>query len=287
MHKKGVIHRDLKPENVLIAHGGVGPSVLLADFGHACGGSSGWHRNNFATTLEYSAPEIWEQGLETSEQRDGVCQRGDCSLSNVYGEATDIWAITIIFLQIILRTAFIPGILEHSVLPPYLMYFGVLNLTSKVEEMIEAAGDLPDPVKSIFRAGFHENPTSRFGPEGSGLQHIVGLAEEWHAKCKLNASYSCQVDTTKVMELLKSATNDLKFKADYGGKLPDAFKRISAKSSSEVEPTGSPPGRLKKEKALVHDFVLKASFESSHERSSESLLRQCFVFGALSPGSMV
>jgi len=210
MHLLGILHRDLKPENILVARGVDDLHVLIADLGHACGGKGRWPSDNFATTLEYSAPEIWEHGLVPAAQRDGVRQKESCSLADTYGESTDIWAATIILLQLVLRTVSIPGVLEGGqVISPFSMYLGVLSLANRIEDLIEAAGNLPSPVKAILRTGFQIEPGKRLGPDQKGIDHILNLATEWHAMSKLGASQQCQTSIAHVMERFKSTTNDV------------------------------------------------------------------------------
>lgn len=208
MHGLGVLHRDLKPENVLIERGVDDLHVLLADFGAACGGRSGHSKEDFATTLEYAAPEIWEHGLLPAEQRDGVRQKESHSLSDTYGEATDIWAVTIILLQLVLRTVQIPGVLEGRAIPPFAIYLGVLNLASRVEDIIDAAGHLPGPVEAILRIGFQKEPEKRLGPDHTGLDDILSLAKEWLAMSRLDVAHLSETDIGNVVELLKASENE-------------------------------------------------------------------------------
>lgn len=263
MHCKGVLHRDLKPENILIARDAMGPSLFIADLGHACGGKSAWPRDDFATTLEYSAPEIWEQGLVPAGRRDAVRQKERCPLTGTYGEATDIWAVTIILLQIVLRTVFIPGVLEGTVIEPFVMYLGVLNLTDKIEEIIQAAGDLPDPVKAMLRTGLQKDPLQRLGPEGTGIQHMLALAEDWYATCKLHPNHASDTSTTKVTELLKSATNAIIVEQNLSSRIPPSFE--------------APP----------QIAARKFSFESEFAIRATTPLAQQTHIAPLSPGSMV
>jgi len=260
MHSKDVLHRDLKLENVLVAHDAKGVSVLIGDLGHACGGAEQWSRDNFGTTLEYAAPEIWEQGLVPAGQRDAVRQRESCSLANTYGEATDIWAVAVMLLQIVLRTVYIPGVMESKVISPFVMYLGVLNLAGKIEELIEAAGYLPEPVKEILRIGLQRNAEQRLGPQRVGIEYILCLAKEWDAKCKMKVEPLHRTNTTRVMDLFKSTTNEAIHQERCLGQLPCTF--------------ASPSGHL----TLPVDAKSKWKADVWQE--------QCFN-AALSPGSMV
>jgi len=265
MHDKGVLHRDLKPENVLVARSINGLHVVLADLGHACGGVNQWHCDNFATTIEYAAPEIWEHGLVPADQRDSIRQKKGCSLADVYCEATDIWAVTIILLQLVLHTVNIPGVLEGGVVTPCAMYMGVANLARRVEELIAAAGYLPEPVKAILRVGLQKDPRKRLGPNHSGIGYIVGLAQEWDHTCKSNSSNTRQADTAKVMECFNSTANEHIFQLKYTGQTPSSF-----------EPPPTPPRQ-----------ALLPSFLTPWKRTGCVPWVECSGSAQLSPGSMV
>ena len=64
MHSQGIIHRDLKPENVLIAENF---DVKLCDFGWAIAMDVPRRRRSICGTIEYMAPEITHQQLQTEK----------------------------------------------------------------------------------------------------------------------------------------------------------------------------------------------------------------------------
>ena len=70
MHEQGVLHRDLKPENILLDENG---DVKLCDFGWSIEMSKKNRRQSLCGTVEYMAPEIYNQTKQT--------------------EKTDVWAL--------------------------------------------------------------------------------------------------------------------------------------------------------------------------------------------------
>jgi formylglycine-generating enzyme required for sulfatase activity len=76
LHSRRIIHRDLKPENILMQ----GNTPRLADFGIARLLRSGSYSTNVSGTLSYMAPEAFD---------------------GKRNEQTDIWAVGVIFYQLI------------------------------------------------------------------------------------------------------------------------------------------------------------------------------------------
>eukprot|EP00976_Prorocentrum_cordatum_P071512 1180355-Prorocentrum_minimum.AAC.7 len=87
-HKMWVLHRDLKPNNLLIAPDG---SLKLADFGLArVFGSPDRQLTNQVFQRWYRAPEL----LYGTRQ---------------YGPAVDMWALGVIFAELMLRRPYFAG----------------------------------------------------------------------------------------------------------------------------------------------------------------------------------
>lgn len=87
-HRNGILHRDLKPNNLLISPEGV---LKLADFGlaRAMGGPTEKFTSNVVTRW-YRAPELLFG-------------------SRHYSEEIDVWAVGVIFAEMMLRMPYLPG----------------------------------------------------------------------------------------------------------------------------------------------------------------------------------
>jgi aurora kinase len=70
LHNQNILHRDLKPENILLDKD---LNAKLCDFGWAIQVSSNKRRKSLCGTVEYMAPEIYRERIQT--------------------EKTDIWAL--------------------------------------------------------------------------------------------------------------------------------------------------------------------------------------------------
>ncbi|KAK0665591.1 kinase-like domain-containing protein [Cercophora samala] len=87
-HENYVLHRDIKPNNLLIAADG---EVKLADFGLARGFSDpGWRMTATVITRWYRPPELLFGARH-------------------YSGAVDIWSVGMVFAELIIRTAYLPG----------------------------------------------------------------------------------------------------------------------------------------------------------------------------------
>lgn len=87
-HRNFILHRDLKPNNLLISPTG---QLKLADFGLARSlGNPGEDLTSNVVTRWYRAPELLFGARH-------------------YTEAIDIWAVGIIFAELMLRTPYLPG----------------------------------------------------------------------------------------------------------------------------------------------------------------------------------
>ncbi|QPG73312.1 TFIIH complex serine/threonine-protein kinase subunit kin28 [Brettanomyces nanus] len=87
-HRNGILHRDLKPSNLLISPTG---QLKLADFGLARAlGSPNERFTSNVVTRWYRAPELLFG-------------------SHHYSTAIDVWAVGVIFAELMLRTPYLPG----------------------------------------------------------------------------------------------------------------------------------------------------------------------------------
>lgn len=87
-HRNQILHRDLKPNNLLISPNGV---LKIADFGLARGiGQPMEKLTSNVVTRWYRAPELLFGARH-------------------YGGGVDIWAVGIIFAELMLRTPYLPG----------------------------------------------------------------------------------------------------------------------------------------------------------------------------------
>ncbi|KAK4203743.1 kinase-like domain-containing protein [Triangularia verruculosa] len=87
-HENYVLHRDIKPNNLLIAADG---EVKLADFGLARGfADPGYRMTATVITRWYRPPELLFGARH-------------------YSGAVDIWSVGMVFAELIIRTAYLPG----------------------------------------------------------------------------------------------------------------------------------------------------------------------------------
>lgn len=201
MHEKNVLHRDLKLENIMVSSVADHPQVYISDLGSASGGVRQWPCNTFVTTLEYAAPEIWENGLIPGRDRN---MRQLYPLTDTYNVETDLWAASVIFLQLVLNTLWIPGVMEagKSILP-FVMYLGVLKL-SKIGDLI--IDELSRPVVSILRTGLQADPQLRRGLMDRGMAGVLPLALEWSGQSMLGSAPS---SIARVLDTFSSRRNEL------------------------------------------------------------------------------
>merc|ERR1719164_457276 len=99
-----------------------------------------------------------------------------------------------IFLQLLIGSTTVPGILEGRALHPYVMYLGIADLADRVEELISSLGCLSAPAKAILRTGFQRDPKKRLGPEMGGIQHILRVAEELETHARVAGDAPSQLD---------------------------------------------------------------------------------------------
>ncbi|NXY12252.1 PDK1L kinase, partial [Pteruthius melanotis] len=104
LHRNRIVHRDLKADNILIAHGGAGPVVKVADFGlsKVCQGKGNVNQQRFSSACGsnfYMAPEVWE---------------------GHYTAKADIFALGIIFWAMVERITFRDGDTEKELLGTYI-----------------------------------------------------------------------------------------------------------------------------------------------------------------------
>jgi cyclin-dependent kinase 7 len=87
-HENFVLHRDIKPNNLMIAADG---EIKLADFGLA---------RSFSDPYRAMSHEVITRWYRPLELFYGA---------RFYSAAVDIWAVGLVFAELILRTPFIPG----------------------------------------------------------------------------------------------------------------------------------------------------------------------------------
>ncbi|OMJ75863.1 hypothetical protein SteCoe_24882 [Stentor coeruleus] len=87
MHSKGVIHRDLKCANILISEDS---SIKLSDFGLSKIIESTLIESEIAGSLNWMAPEILSNGLETNENNENFT---DVKKYKGYSFPADIWSL--------------------------------------------------------------------------------------------------------------------------------------------------------------------------------------------------
>merc|ERR1719379_1989703 len=172
-----------------------------------------------------------------------------------------------IFLQLLVGSTIVPGVLEGRALHPYVLYLGVADLAERVEELISSLGCLPAPAKSILRTGFQRDPTKRLGRDMGGLEHILTMAEELETHTRIAGDAPSQLDTSKLAEAFGSARNELLFHNALGGLIPTAFHRL-------------PPPQWR----LSPSF--RPSFEAPWKGMATSTVDDIYAT-SLSPGSMV
>lgn len=92
-HRNFILHRDLKPNNLLLAPDG---QLKIADFGLA---------RAFGNANEDFTPTVVTRWYRAPELLFGA---------KYYTEAVDMWAVGIIFAELMLRTPYLPGKDDHD-----------------------------------------------------------------------------------------------------------------------------------------------------------------------------
>jgi TonB family protein len=126
LHGRRIIHRDLKPGNILLH----GQTPRLADFGISRVMKTTSQSNNVAGTPAYMAPEAFD---------------------GKRNEQTDLWAVTVIFYQLLTGRLPFPQkdvmSLMHSIL-------------SRKADPVSLS--LPDVLQAFFDVALHKEPLQRF-----------------------------------------------------------------------------------------------------------------------------
>jgi TonB family protein len=126
LHGRRIIHRDLKPGNILLH----GQTPRLADFGISRVMKTTSQSNNVAGTPAYMAPEAFD---------------------GKRNEQTDLWAVTVIFYQLL--TGRLP--------------FPQKDVMSLMHSILSRKADpvtlsLPDVLQAFFDVALHKEPLQRF-----------------------------------------------------------------------------------------------------------------------------
>ncbi len=128
LHRTGFIHRDIKPANILIRKG----TFCLADFGVTREIKTHSITQHTAGTYNYMPPEAFNKSPTVSP-------------------ATDIWAVAVIFQELL--TGRLPFAQTEI---PSLMY-AILH-----EEPDEMPGNIPSSLKLIVKNALHKNREDRY-----------------------------------------------------------------------------------------------------------------------------
>ena len=147
-HENFVLHRDIKPNNLLIAADG---EVKLADFGLARSFSDPYRAmTHQVITRWYRPPELLYG-------------------ARYYSAAVDVWAMGMVFAELILRTPFVPGDSDMDQLEKICQAIG-----TPTEENWPGLSKLPDFHKSetqqpVRGRDFYLGTFSTVGPVGVDL----------------------------------------------------------------------------------------------------------------------
>jgi cyclin-dependent kinase 7 len=141
-HENFVLHRDIKPNNLLIAADG---EVKLADFGLARSFSDPYRpMTHHVITRWYRPPELLFG-------------------ARFYSGAVDVWAMGLVFAELILRTPYMPGNTDMHQIELICQAIG-----TPTEENWPGVSKLPDYVKSSVNQPVHDRGffLTNFGTAG-------------------------------------------------------------------------------------------------------------------------
>lgn len=144
-HQRNIMHRDLKPANLLISSGG---ELKIADFGLArvyMHNESGRQYSHQVATRWYRAPELLYG-------------------SRAYDIGVDLWALGVIYGEILNRSPLFPGESDIEQLCCVLKALGTPN-----EEVWPGLTDLPDYNKITFPEN-QATPVEELVPDASDME---------------------------------------------------------------------------------------------------------------------
>ncbi|KAF2842856.1 serine/threonine-protein kinase crk1 [Patellaria atrata CBS 101060] len=152
-HSNFILHRDIKPGNVLVAADG---ELKLADFGLARSFADPWTRMTYLViTRWYRPPELLFQARH-------------------YGSTADVWSVGVIFAELVIRKAWMPG---GSDLEQLHLIANVVGLptedvwpgVSKLDGYIKLTKDPAAPQTPVQHRQQMQREFALVGPEGVDL----------------------------------------------------------------------------------------------------------------------
>jgi serine/threonine protein kinase len=230
LHKRGIIHRDLKPDNILLQN----DTPRLADFGIARILKT-TSKSTFATgTPAYMPPEAFDG--KRSEQ-------------------TDIWAVGVIFYQLL--TGHLP--------------FPQTDMPSLLAAIITKEPDplpdwIPEHIRKIIDLALKKNQTERFGSVGDMRQALREATQ--HQRPINNREAKTEVLPRNEAELLPTIvepklTEAGRWQLEYW----TAFRAYLERKNSFLSPPKPPPQYWIQFPIGRSNFALHATVEKKHRKN--------------------